>query len=115
MLVRSSPTSRVLREARRRAAASGAYRSSLITFCNRSATSSDTGALWLMYRLTVATETPASLATSRIVTEDCLRVICEEWGKCVTGYCNRLHYFTLTTHSQPTDSLKESEEVLILL
>jgi hypothetical protein len=66
---------RVLRLARFLAAACGTYLILLMTLCSRSATSDETGAFLLMYRLTVATDTPASRATSRIVTEEDRRVI----------------------------------------
>src|SRR5512142_1687135 len=62
-----------------------------------------------MYRLTVATETPACLATSRIVTESCRRVIlCLGSRTRVTGYSNRLHYFTAPWRNQYALLLKYS-------
>ena len=69
--------------------------SSSITFWMRSETSREVTALRLMNRLTVATETPARRATSRIVTE-------EEEGLVmnVTGYSNRLHYCIITASCQ---------------
>jgi hypothetical protein len=65
---------------------------SAIAARTRAAVASATGPVWLITRLTVATDTFARRAMSRIVVAVALGLVIQVQCLAVTGFCNRLQY-----------------------